>query len=112
MKTVARSSIAGKPTETGSASTHSLVHVGYTCGTIDNPDPGLLLHEGYDHNFVDNEFVGTARYRDVYAHAVHARVEHLHPVWGKAEPDATYEKGQRAFAADRDLHRQRETMWK
>lgn len=96
----------------GTAATHSLVHVDYDCGTIDDPNPGLLLHEGYDHNFVDNEFVGTAQYRGVYAHAPHARVEHLHPYAGKAVKDSTYAKGERMFSADRELHRRRAPLWK
>jgi hypothetical protein len=102
----------GSPaTERGTASTHSLVHVGYTCGTADDPDPGLLLHEGYDHNFVDNEFVATARARGLYAHAPHARVEHLHPIHRKADDDATYAKGQARFAEDRLLFRARKPLW-
>lgn len=98
-------------TQRGTAATHSLVSVEYTCGLIDDPDPGLLLNPAYDHNFVDNEFVGTALHRRVFAHAPHSHVEHLHPIHRKNEIDETYLKGQRQFAEDRDLHRDRRVMW-
>jgi hypothetical protein len=37
----------------------------------------------------------------VWAPALASVVEHLHPAWGKAETDDTYERGQRW--AERDL---------
>lgn len=95
----------------GRHSTHSLVHRDYgECGTAD--DPGLLLHEGYWHNFVDDEFVQTALHRRTYAHAAAALVEHLHPHWRKADMDATYEKGQLHFDADRALFNTRARLWR
>lgn len=98
-------------TARGTAATHSLVSVDYTCGLIDDPDQGKILYEGYDHSFVDNEFVGTAMSRGVFGHAPFSHVEHLHPIHRKSEVDATYEKGQRAFAQDRDLHNARRPLW-
>lgn len=96
----------------GNASTHSLVHRRYgECGTIDEPDSGKLLHEGYDHNFVDDEFVQTALCRETYWKAHDVVVEHLHPHWRKGEQDATYVKGQRAFAQDSALFTRRRPLW-
>lgn len=69
--------------------THFLVTREYAQrGTIDEPDK--LLHEGYQHEFVDDEFVATARHRGAYAYAPHAVVEHLHPMVGKAPVDSLY----------------------
>jgi hypothetical protein len=94
----------------GRHSTHSLVHRDYLeCGTVDAP--GLLLHEGYDHNFVDTEFVETAIWRGTFAPARDALVEHLHPFWHKSATDATYLKGQRAYHDDQRLFQTRRRLW-
>jgi len=55
--------------------------------------PGVVCHEGYSHMFVDDEIVTVAKQRGVFALAKDAVVEHLHPVSGKAEVDATYRLG-------------------
>lgn len=101
----------GNPRVTsGHHSVHPLVHRAYAeCGTID--DETVLLHEGYWHNFVDDEFVGTARYRQTYAPAVDSHIEHLHPNWGKGEMDATYARGQARFDIDRAHFQTREHLW-
>lgn len=93
----------------GQHSTHTLVHRDYLeCGGADSPE---LLHEGYWHNFVDDEFVQLAQARGTYAHAGDSRVEHLHPNWGKAGPDATYSKGMLHFNEDRNLFQRRRRIW-
>jgi hypothetical protein len=95
----------------GRHSTHTLVHRDYLdCGTIDDDD--LILHEGYWHNYVDDEFVQTAMARDTYAHAADAYVEHLHPNWKKAQDDATYRRGMEHFDDDRRLYEQRQRLWR
>jgi glycosyltransferase involved in cell wall biosynthesis len=94
----------------GRHSTHTLVHRDYgECGTIDDAD--VILHEGYWHNFVDDEFVQTAMWRQTWAFAAGSHVEHLHPNWGKAEGDATYRRGMEHFEEDRQLYRQRARLW-
>jgi len=94
----------------GAQSTHSLVRSSYLeRGTID--ERGKLLHEGYEHNWVDNEFVATARSRGVYIFAANAHVEHLHPSWGKGQADSTYELGMRHYHQDAQLFRAREKLW-
>lgn len=103
--------LGNNSTRLGTHTTHPLVSTAYTCGLVDDPDPGLLLNPSYRHNFVDNEFVGTAKHRRVYTHAVNSHVEHLHPFWHKAEKDATYALGQAGFAADRKLHERRRRLW-
>lgn len=94
--------------KSGQHSTHSLVRVGYI-GTIDNP--GQLLHEGYRHNWVDTEFVQTAKRRGVFFHATDSWVEHLHPHWGFGQYDATYNLGLADFEADGQLYRKRQRLW-
>lgn len=92
-------------------STHSLVTRAYAdeFGTID--EPGKILHEGYEHEFCDDELVGTAVHRGAYAHADDCYVEHLHPMGGKAPMDALYEQQQRRMNASRRLYVERSCMW-
>ncbi len=90
-------------------STHPLVRRSYAeRGAIDG---GPCLHEGYDHQFVDDELVGTAKSRGAWTFCREAVVEHLHPYFGLAPADDTYRKGWRQTAADNVLHRQRRRLW-
>lgn len=94
----------------GRHSTHTLVHRDYQeCGTID--DGTVILHEGYWHNWVDNELVETAEWRGTFAAAPDSHVEHLHPFWHKARPDDTYARGQEHYTEDRNLFQQRRRLW-
>lgn len=65
--------------------------------------PGVVCHEGYRHWFVDDEIVTAAKQRDEWAMALGSEVEHLHPLWGKAETDPVYERGQSYGEADGQL---------
>ncbi len=78
-------------------------------GVVDQPD--TVLHEGYRHAFVDDEFVGTAQHRGVWAFAPDSIVEHLHPFFGKGDMDRTYRIGQSHNTAGLRLHRQRRHLW-
>jgi hypothetical protein len=94
----------------GDHATHFLVTRGYCDrGTIDEPDGPL--HEGYHHNFVDDEFLATARLRNAVAMATDSHVEHLHPHWKKSEMDDTYRKGLNRFDADRRHYNSRRHHW-
>jgi hypothetical protein len=94
----------------GRHATHCLVARWYAeQGAVDAP--GRLLHEGYRHNFVDNELVETARSRGAWAFAQNSIVEHQHPHWGKAEMDATYELGQSRWDEDRETYMARRPLW-
>lgn len=95
----------------GNHATHSLVRVGYL-GTA--TDETQLLHEGYIHNWVDREFVETAKWRGVFSFCRGSMVEHLHPNWGKAEMDDTYRLAldMGHFEVDRILFNQREQLWR
>lgn len=94
----------------GEHSTHSLLTRAYTHhGTID--DPTRVLHEGYPHEYVDDEFVGTARKRGAFASAPDSVVEHLHPQAGKAPLDELYAAQQQRMRAGRSLYRTRRALW-
>ena len=95
----------------GDHATHSVVTRWYadTFGTIDQP--GQVLHEGYWHEYVDDEFVQTAKVRGAWAFAAGARVEHLHPDWDKAPTDELYEARPARMRQGRRLFRTREHLW-
>lgn len=101
----------GNPTvKQGRHSTHPLVHRAYLeQGTVDAP--GLLLHEGYDHNCVDVELVETAKARGVWAFATGSHVEHLHPLWRKGDDDLVYARGRLRYSEDRRLLMRRQRLW-
>ena len=93
-------------------STHSLVTRDYIDrhGTID--ESGKVLHEGYVHEFVDDEFVETARRRGMFRFCNRAVVEHLHPTVGKAPTDSMYADSTRRMNQSRALFNQRRSLWR
>lgn len=95
----------------GEHSTHSLVSRAYVdeFGTID--EPGKLLHEGYEHEYVDDELVETAKSRGAYAHAGEAIVEHLHPDVGKAPTDRLYAAQGERMRRTRRIFNRRRLLW-
>jgi hypothetical protein len=94
----------------GGLSTHPIVTRRYAVehGTIDGPG---VVHEGYRHNFVDNELAGTALSRGAWAFCSAAKVEHLHPSWGKAPIDDVYTIGRSGFDIDRAYFIRRRELW-
>lgn len=99
-------------TADGRTSTHSLVTRAYVdrFGTVD--EPGVVLHEGYWHEFVDDEFVGTAKSRNTYAHATDAHVEHLHWSNGRRARDRVDAEYDRRMAYGRRLYTKRRRLWR
>jgi hypothetical protein len=95
----------------GEHATHSLVTRVYADrhGTIDQP--GRILHEGYEHEFVDDELVGTAKHRQAWAFAADAHVEHLHPNWRKAPTDRLYQQQGARMRRGRALFERRQRLW-
>jgi glycosyltransferase involved in cell wall biosynthesis len=94
----------------GIHATHFLVRRDYAItGCID--EPGVLFHEGYDHNWVDREAVATARFRGEFAPCLASAVEHLHWAWAKAQMDPTYEKARTREQVDAQLYRTRMHLW-
>ena len=95
----------------GNHSTHSLVTREYadTQGTIEGP--GALLYEGYWHEYVDDEFVSTAKYRDAFAMAMDSVVEHMHPWFGKAAWDRQYRDTRKRWLQGKELYTARSPLW-
>lgn len=95
----------------GQHATHFLFTRRYveTQGTIDGP--GDMLHEGYRHDYADDEAIQTAISRGAFAHAHDSVVEHLHPWAGKAPDDQVYAIGRRWRIEGRRLYRRREKLW-
>lgn len=90
--------------------THFLVSREYVeHGTIDG-QPGILF-EGYDHSWVDNEFIATAEARGAYAYCADAHVRHEHPLNDTAPDDETYRKGRERFHEDRHIFEGRQALW-
>jgi hypothetical protein len=79
-------------------------------GTAD--EPNAIFHTGYDHTYVDTEFMWTAEARGEYGYCPEAIVEHLHPVWRKGKRDQVYQLGAAQTRTDLRLFRQRERLWK
>lgn len=95
----------------GYHSTHSLVTRDYAdFGTIDQKQ--AIYHEGYAHQFVDDELVKTAMARGAFAMAMDSHVEHIHPHWGKAESDPIYDMADPWLAEGQELFRRRNRLWK
>lgn len=110
IKVVGTNDMANPEVLAGSHATHFLVERNYAFnGVID--DPGIMLFEGYDHNWTDKEFVMTAQKRGVYAHCHEAIVEHQHWAWNKASIDETYNRGIRSEPTDRDTYMGRQRLW-
>lgn len=95
----------------GSHSCHPLVSRQYVTeqGATWTDGPGVVCHEGYRHNYVDDELVAVAKQRSVWAMAYGSVIHHLHPVWGTAPNDSTYQLGQQYADADRALFKARRT---
>jgi len=95
----------------GLHSTHPLVRRAYVdeYGTIDEEDK--VLHEGYQHQWVDTELCETAKARGQWAFARDSHVEHLHPFWHKGRMDATYKKALSTPHEDHALWGKRRHMW-
>lgn len=104
----------GNPrTRSGRHSTHSLVTRAYIegqGGTVDG-GPGSMLHEGYCHEFVDDELIRTAIWRGAWAHARRSCVEHLHPSWGKAPLDPIYAAQDERMVQGRAVFLSRQHLW-
>jgi len=111
-RVIGTNDLGNSEVKAGRHSTHSHVARSYIeeWGTADQP--GVALHEGYDHQFVDNEFIETARHRGQFVHVPSCVVEHLHPHWGKGPVDDTYRMALAETKRDRELFRSRRHLWR
>lgn len=98
--------------QAGEHATHLLVSRAYVDEHGASWDgPKVVAHEGYGHWFVDDELVTVAKQRGVWAAALGSVVEHLHPLFGKGDPDEVYELGGSHAEADREVFEQRCRMY-
>lgn len=110
VKVVGTNDLGNPEVLAGSHATHYLVERSYAFnGVVDSP--GIMLFEGYDHNYVDTEFIATAKSRNTYAHCHEAIVEHQHWAWNKAIIDDTYNRGIRSESTDRATFISRQHLW-
>lgn len=82
--------------------TQAVMHIDYSIEAVFDA-PGDVFHDGYQHNFADDEQFFTAFHKGVYARAGASFVEHLHPVWGKPDSlpwDKTYTNAQAHWIED------------
>lgn len=110
---VATNDLANAQVKRGQFGTHCLIRRRYITelgGTADQ-QPGVVLYEGYDHNFVDRELCHVAQSRGKFVAARHSRVKHLHPLWRTAPSDPTYVKALARFQQDRRLFLSRAHLW-
>lgn len=113
VRVVGTNDLCNQRTMLGQHSTHTLIARDYieeTGGVVDE-GPGTVLHEGYAHEYTDDEFIGTAMSRGVYAHAFDSLVEHLHPLVNKAPDDTTYQTGRARTPESRRLFMERRNLW-
>lgn len=109
---IATNDKANAQVQRGQFGTHCLVRRSYVDEQGASADgPGVLIHEGYDHNFVDRELCGVAQQRHVFAFAKDSIVTHAHPLWKTAPWDDTYRKGLHRFQEDRRLFIERAHLW-
>lgn len=94
----------------GEHATHLLIRRNYIDERGASWDgPKVVAHEGYHHNFPDDEIVTVAKQRGVWAFAQHSKVEHLHPLWNdNIEIDDTYKLGASFYEQDRALFEERQ----
>lgn len=92
-------------------STHTLVARWYAdLGLIDGT-PGLL-YEGYQHEFCDDELVGSARKRNAYRHCPESHVEHLHPQFrAGGRWDESYRGQQQRMRLSAPEFQKRRRLW-
>lgn len=109
---IATNDMANAQVKRGRFGTHSLVSRSYVDELGGSADgPGVLIHEGYDHNFCDRELCHLAQSRGLYVFAPRSHIYHQHPHWRTAPNDPTYEKGISNFAQDQKLFFERAQLW-
>lgn len=78
-------------------------------GTID--EPGKVIHEGYGHTWVDNEFLETAIHRGVFHYCPQSEVKHCHYVLMNLEEDATVRHLKASDHGDDKLYESRKHLF-
>ena len=74
-------------------------------------EPGVVLHEGYEHTYCDDELRHTAQFHQRWGFATDAVVEHLHPGAGKAPNDPIYDIGHASMSQGLSVFTSRSHLW-
>jgi hypothetical protein len=72
--------------------------------------PNTVFHQGYFHNFCDNELVAVASKRGKFVKS-ELIISHNHPTIGKSKWDKVYEMAQQRFESDAAIFHSREILW-
>lgn len=102
--------MANPTVKRGRHSTHTFVRRDYVddVGATFVDGPGVVLHEGYKHQWVDTELVEAARIRREWAWGRDCIIRHHHPFFDKTvEMDETYRKALSGSDHDSRLYRRR-----
>jgi glycosyltransferase involved in cell wall biosynthesis len=94
----------------GRHSTHTFVERRYIeeVGATFTDGPGVVLHEGYEHQWVDTELVAAAMRRKRWGFAYDCVIRHHHPFFDKTvEMDDTYRKALGGASHDSRLYARR-----
>jgi len=90
----------------GEHATHMLLARSYIDAlgaSWDDVGPGKVCFEGYGHWYVDDEIITAAKQRGQFQMAIGSLVEHMHPLFGKADGDDVYAKGIESAEQDRKI---------
>jgi len=110
VKVVGTNDLSNSRVMSGEHATHMLVARDYAEGPqIDNA--AGFFHEGYWHEYCDDEAVAVAQRRGVWDFAADSVVEHLAWQFGKREADATDADYGRRMIQGRSLFRRRRSLW-
>lgn len=111
VRVVGTNDLANPRVMRGDHATHFLVARDYALRPTIDGKPGPLF-TGYVHEFVDDEFLGTAVARGVYVFADDSHVQHNHPQFvDGVEWDASYRAQQQRMRKSLRLFQRRRRMW-
>lgn len=95
----------------GEHSTHSLIARWYADAGATADGQREIYHEGYWHEYCDDELVRCAMSRGAYAHADGAVVEHVHMLLDSRLDDDVYRHGRQNTGRSRRLFLNRRRLW-
>ena len=111
IRVVGTNDLANPRVMRGEHATHFLVARDYATKPLIDGGDGPL-YTGYIHEFVDDEFLGTAMARHAYAFAEDSHVRHHHPNFnGEVEWDHSYRRMNLRMRKSRPVFEYRRRLW-
>lgn len=112
VRVVGTNDLANPRVMRGEHATHFLVARDYATKPLIDGDADGPLFTGYVHEYVDDEFLGTAKARHAYAFAADSYVRHRHPHF---DPTAVWDDSYRGMTGrmrrSRRLYQRRRRLW-